>query len=184
MGHPNNALMDFSQAIHHDTEDKAEYYNWSGRCYHMMEQWEDALKMFDKAVSKNKYGGEYYYNRALVKAKLDRFPEAIKDYDKAIQNDSGAGRSNDQQKYNAKFNKGICLRNIGDLDKSITVLREAVDMKSDDPSAHNNLGKSYFESKDFDNAINCYTKAIQHSGIEKGDTDPEKKQYAAQYYNN
>ena len=59
-----------------------------------------------------------------------------------------------------------------------------MEKKSDDPSAHNNLGKSYFENKQFEDAIQCYTKAIQHSGIDKGDVDPEKKSYAAQYYNN
>lgn len=36
------------------------------------------------AVKKDPSNGKYYYNRALVKSKLDKFEEAIEDYNKAL----------------------------------------------------------------------------------------------------
>ena len=49
------------------------------------------------------------------------------------------------------------------LDKSIDYLKKAVEMKSDRPSVHNNLGLSYFERGDFEDALVHYGKAIQYS---------------------
>jgi len=46
------------------------------------------------------------------------------------------------------------------LDKSIDYLKKAVEMKSDRPSVHNNLGLSYFERGDFEDALVHYGKAI------------------------
>ena len=63
----------------------------------------------------------YYYNRALVKAKLDKLEDAIADYVKAIEFLTEA-----RYMYQAKFNKGVCLRRLGRLDESIEDLKNAV----------------------------------------------------------
>jgi tetratricopeptide (TPR) repeat protein len=45
-------------------------------------------------------------------------------------------------------------------------LKKAVELRNDKASAHNNLGLSYFENEDFEEALNYFTKAIsfeQHS---------------------
>jgi tetratricopeptide (TPR) repeat protein len=55
--------------------------------------------------------GNYYYNRALVKAKLEKIEDAIDDYNKAIEN-----LSDPNYIYQARFNKGICLRRLGKLE--------------------------------------------------------------------
>jgi tetratricopeptide (TPR) repeat protein len=34
-------------------------------------------------------------------------------------------------------------------------------MKADRAAVHNNLGLSYFENENFEEALQCYTKAIQ-----------------------
>jgi superkiller protein 3 len=56
-----------------------------------------------------------------VKARLDKLEEAIEDYSKAIEYLSDSNYS-----YQARFNKGICLRKIGKLEQSIDILKEAV----------------------------------------------------------
>jgi tetratricopeptide (TPR) repeat protein len=97
----------------------------------------------------------YYYNRALVKAKLDKLEDAIADYVKAIEFLTEA-----RYMYQAKFNKGVCLRRLGRLDESIEDLKNAVQLQGDKASAHNNLGLSYFEKEDFEEAISEFSKAI------------------------
>lgn len=99
--------------------------------------------------------GNYYYNRALVKSKLEKLEEAIEDYNKAIEN-----LSDNNYIYQARFNKGICLRRLGLLDQSIEDLKIAVNLKGEKASAHNNLGLSFFEKEDFDEALAEFTKAI------------------------
>ena len=51
-----------------------------------MGQLDEALKHYEVAVKKDSTNGKYYYNRALVKSKLDKFEEAIEDYNKALDN--------------------------------------------------------------------------------------------------
>jgi tetratricopeptide (TPR) repeat protein len=95
----------------------------------------------------------------LVKAKLDKLDEAISDYSKAIELLTEA-----KYIYQARFNKGVCLRRLGKLDESIEDLKQAVLLQGDKASAHNNLGLSYFEKEEFEEAISEFTKAI---GIEQ-----------------
>ena len=79
-----------------------------------------------------------------MKAKLDKLEDAIADYLKAIE-----FLTDNSFIYQARFNKGVCLRRLGRLDESIEDLRIAVNLKGDKASAHNNLGLSYFEKEEF-----------------------------------
>jgi tetratricopeptide (TPR) repeat protein len=47
------------------------------------------------------------------------------------------------------------------LEASIEDFKEAIKMKSDRASAHNNLALSYFEKQEFEDALKHYTQAIQ-----------------------
>jgi len=97
----------------------------------------------------------FLYNRAQVKAKLDKLDEAIADYHAANEN-----LTDTNYKFNALFNRGNCLRRKGDLDDSIKDLIGAVQLKQENASAHNNLGLSYFEKEEYEDALNEFTKAI------------------------
>jgi tetratricopeptide (TPR) repeat protein len=46
------------------------------------------------------------------------------------------------------------------LDDSIDDLKKAVGLKPENDSAHNNLGLSYFEKEEYEDALNEFTKAI------------------------
>jgi tetratricopeptide (TPR) repeat protein len=52
------------------------------------------------------------------------------------------------------------LRRLGKLEESITDLKKAIELGGDKASAHNNLGLSYFEKEDFEEALSEFTKAI------------------------
>ena len=106
-------------------------------------------------MKKDNTNGIYYFNRAQVKGKLDKLEECIADYQEALKNLPDA-----HNQYLANFNMGVCLRRMGKLDESIEELKKAVGLKNDKSSAHNNLGLSYFEKEDYDEALNEFTKAI------------------------
>ena len=167
MGDFQRALYDFSVAIKiskeqpgEKKEDLALHYNYAGVQHYELGQLDEALKHYDLAVKNDESQGYFLYNRGLVKSRLDDVKGAINDYKKAIEL-----LSEPDYLYQARFNRGICLRRLGPeyLDDSITDLKKAVDMKNDRPSAHNNLGLSYFEKGEFEDALIHYGKAI---GIE------------------
>ena len=55
-------------------------------CHQELGQLDEALKHYEIAVKRDPLNGNYYYNRALVKAKLEKLEEAIEDYNRAIDN--------------------------------------------------------------------------------------------------
>ena len=137
------------------SEKIAEHWNFCGQCYMELGQYEDALRHFESAIKKQSKNGMFLYNRAQVKAKLDKLDEAISDYHFANEY-----LTDTNYKFNALFNRGNCLRRKGDLDDSIKDLIGAVQLKPENASAHNNLGLSYFEKEDYEDALNEFKKAI------------------------
>ena len=133
-------------------------YNYAGVQHYELGQLDEALKHYDLAIKHDESQGYFFYNRGLVKSKLDNINGAIIDYKKAIDL-----LQEPEYSYQARFNRGICLRRLGSehLEESILDLKKAIDIKGDRASAYNNLGLSQFEKGDFDDALTMYTKAIQ-----------------------
>ena len=157
LGNHQRALFDFTMAIKFDPS--GENYNYAGQCHKEIGQLDEALHHFEHAIAMERSNGKYYYNRALVKVKLERYEEAIDDFKKAQDN-----LTEQKDIYNVIFNRGNCYRKLGELQLSIDDLKKAVDMKQDKAAAHNNLGLSYFErgsETDFEEALNEFSKAIQ-----------------------
>ena len=100
----------------------------------------------------------HYYNSGLCKSRLDKIPEAIDDFTKAL-----AAFSNDatEEIYNCRFNRGTCHRRLGNLEKSIEDFRKAIETKQDRSAAYNNLGLSLFEHGEYEDALTNYTSAIK-----------------------
>ena len=138
----------------------------------MLAQLDEALNHYNMAIDINSQNGEYIYNRGLVNSRLDQVPEVIRDYEQAIKY---LPQSDEESKYQAHFNKGICLRRLGKLADSIKDLEKARLMKPDRSSVHNNLGLSYFEYEMYEEALQSYGNAI------KNDTNDEA---ASVHYNN
>ena len=106
--------------------------------------------------------GCFWYNMGLCKSRLGRIKEAIQDYDDAVKALQAQQLSDPDYIYQARFNKGICYRRLGHahIQASIDDLKKAVEMKADSASAHNNLGLSFFEQGNFDEALLSYGKAV------------------------
>ena len=149
------ALYDFTVAIriektssNPDYKYLAEFYNYAGVQHYELGQLEEAKNNYDLAVKFDNQNGIYLYNRGLVKSHLNKLEDAIDDYVHAL-----GFLSEPEYIYQTRVNKGICLRRLGRLDESIEDLKKATDLKGDRPSALNNLGLSYFENHNYDEAI-------------------------------
>ncbi len=91
MGDFQRALYDFSVAIKISKEKKeseetiALNYNYAGVQHYELGQLDEALKHYDLAVSYDSSKGYFWYNRGLVKSRLDKVEDAVVDYKKAIE---------------------------------------------------------------------------------------------------
>jgi len=81
------------------------------------------------------------------------------------------------------LNLGINLRRVNNYRESIDNLKKAADLIPNKAQAQNNLGLSYFESMEFDEALICYNKAIN---IETQTTTESNvsRDYLSLYLNN
>jgi len=90
MGDFQRALYDFSVAIKisKDQSEPAEnialHYNYAGVQHYELGQLDEALKHYDLALMNDKNIGYFWYNRGLVKSRLDQVKEAVEDYKEAI----------------------------------------------------------------------------------------------------
>lgn len=127
----------------------------AGNQHYALGQLDEAYDHYEKAIGYDKEQGNYHFNQGLVESRRDNVAKAIKLYDSALQY-----VTEQEYKYQAYFNRGICYRRQGDLEKSISDFKEAIKMRNDRPSAHNNLGLSCFENDEFEESLIHYKKAI------------------------
>lgn len=73
----------------------------------------------------------------------------------------GTDKSNQINVYFCRYNLGINYRKLGDHDRSIGELKEAITLQHEKPSVFNNLGLTYFEKSEMDAAIGEFSKAIK-----------------------
>jgi len=68
----------------------------------------------------------------------------------------------------------------------VFVLKEALEMKAEDPDVHNNLGLSYFELQNYDEAKNSFSKAINYitANPERLEKDEKLWKDASSYFSN
>lgn len=66
---------------------------------------------------------------------------------------------------------------------SINELRKAIDMQPTKAQAHNNLGLSYYESADWEDSLQSYSKAISIEAANTKDLSLSKE-YLSLFYNN
>lgn len=102
------------------------------------------------------------FNKGLVLSKLDQLKAANKALTTAKER-FGNDKSQNTNVYFCRYNLGINLRKLGELDSSIIELKEAITLQADKASASvfNNLGLTYFEKNEMDNAAIEFGKAIK-----------------------
>lgn len=83
IGHYQKAMYDFGTAIRFDDK-QPQYYANRGNCMMMLNQINDALAQFQKAISLKPNDGINYFNRGLVHARLMNFNNAIQDFTEGI----------------------------------------------------------------------------------------------------
>jgi len=178
-----DAMIDFNKAIDMESFDGIyETYNGLGNSYRMLEENEEAIKYYDKAIKLNSTYSLAYMGRGFSNNSLENYKEAIKDFTKAIDLELPYSF--------AYYGRGIAYKNLNEAEKAKADFEKAVGFdtaNSDELIAFKGL--SLHELGKYEEAIADFNKAYKlkgHSWLLKclGDSYKELEQNdkAAEYY--
>lgn len=123
--------------------------------YYNLEQYDLALREFERAVALDPIYPNTFTNRGCIYHVLGQHEEALRDYALAIR----LGH----RMINAKVrnNRGLLYVVIGQVGRGLRDLKEAIELEPDYANAHVNLGLAYTVLHDFEPALVCYAQALQ-----------------------
>ena len=134
------------------------------------EQWEDALKHFDRVISLDSNYFKAWHYRCFALGELSRYEEAIVCYDKVLEINP---------KYEpAWYNKGILLRRLGRYKEAIVCYDKALEINPKDESAKSNRNLALMRLGRVKVALKEREKlsSEKKEGIEKSKLTKEEKE--------
>ncbi|NAS89394.1 hypothetical protein C4E24_06630 [ANME-1 cluster archaeon AG-394-G21] len=138
---------------------KPEDYLSRGNDFYQSNEYELALKAYDKVIELKPDYADAWHNRGFILGEFGRYEEALKAYDKAIEL-----KSDDDYAWN---NKGVVLGKLGRHEEALKVIDKAIELKPDYASAWYNKACTYSQSGDKENALKHLSKAIALDAKEK-----------------
>ena len=146
-------IDELAQEKHQTIDYKAELLREQGRIFNAAEEYEAALKAFDKAIEINPEYHQAWYNRGIALGKLGRLEEAVTSYDKANQI---------KPKYHkAWYNRGIALRKLGKFEQAVAAFDKVIEIKPDDEAAWLNKGNALIKLGRWKEGNATIAKAIE-----------------------
>lgn len=177
----------FSDAIELNTNSSdGGSLNQMGLYFYSRENYDNAIDYYGKALERESNNIDYLYNIAMAYEKKEEVNKALQYYLEAekiqnsddLQNRIGLMyyRQNEHEKAIKYFSNAselnklnpVYLENIassnrllGKTDLAEKYLEEAIKVKPDNDFAYNELGRIYFEKRDYDKAISLCKKALE-----------------------
>ena len=124
-----------------------------GLVFHMEKQSEAGLPWMLRGVAKLPGASQLHYNLGKVYSDLQRYPEAIAAYRRALQINP--------KNIEAQCNVGGMLEHSGEYSQAIAAYRKAIGINPSHPEAHNNLGLILRQLGQFEEAMESFKRAIR-----------------------
>lgn len=80
---------------------------------------DEALDDFNEAIYLSSNNSTFYYSRGIVYSKMDMHDEAVKDYSIVITLTKDKDGREQNERFQALYNRGNCYRRLGELESSI-----------------------------------------------------------------
>ena len=144
---------DIFQIILSADPENGEAMFFTGLVFHMEKQSEVGLPWMLRGVAKLPGASQLHYNLGKVYSDLQRYPEAIAAYRRALQINP--------KNIEAQCNVGGMLEHSGEYSQAIAAYRKAIGINPSHPEAHNNLGLILRQLGQFDEAMESFKRAIQ-----------------------
>ena len=127
-------------------------WNNRSRTFGEIDQFEEALHSFERAIALQPSYVEAYGNRGNSLVALNRLEDALASYDKAL--------SLKPDNAEAYYNRGIALAELDRPDDAVASYDKAISLKADSAEAYYHRGSALREIERFDDAIASYDRAI------------------------
>ncbi|MHC4583302.1 MAG: tetratricopeptide repeat protein [Planctomycetota bacterium] len=133
--------------------DKSVDFHNRGSLYLRMNEYEQAIFNYTKAIEMAPKMAKAYYNRGNAYIAKGQFDNAILDYTKAIEINPGFTE--------AYYDRGLNYAMKGEYDRAILDYNKAIEMAPKMAKAYYNRGNAYITQGQYDQTILDYTKAIE-----------------------
>ena len=145
------ALASFDRALALQPRNAALHVN-RGTCLRELERLPEALASFSQALSiEPSY--EALRNRAIVHSLLERYAEALRDYDEVIARYGEKDRD--------LIGRGVALLALGLTAQALVPLERAATSLPDEPQSHIQLGVALLRSERYDEAAERFARALK-----------------------
>lgn len=119
--------------------------------------YEEACKIYEELLKEHS-SAELHNNYGLALFYLDRYEDALREFEKAIEID---------REFSLPYiNMGLIYLNKGEYEKAIDSLNHALKFDSGNPEAHYNLAVSYYRLEKKKEALTHYEEFIKQGGDE------------------
>ncbi len=147
------ALRDYKRALELDPKNAHHYY-WVGALYHFLERREEAVSIYQKAISvADANDSQVYTNLGDVYSELGYWTEAITNFNKAIEIDP-----TDTNSYIGLV--GVYFE-LGRIEEAIAILQKAIELDRSYAYPHSVLGYVYAQLGRSEEAIAACLTAIE-----------------------
>jgi tetratricopeptide (TPR) repeat protein len=117
-------------------------------------RYDKALDCFNKALKLNSEYMEAWDNKGVVLSKIGKDEEAIKCFDKILE-------ELDPKYVSALNNRGFSLEKLGKREEAIECYNKAIEIELNNTDAWNNKGYTLEKLERYEEALECYDKAIK-----------------------
>lgn len=154
MGEYERAVDDYTYAIKNSTdkEDTTDFYNDRGLAYHNLNDYENALADFDRAIGVDPKNAWAHCNRGVMLTELERCQEALEAFNTAIETDATEPEF--------LWRMARAARALGNHDGAIKLLDIAIKANPRDPDFLIDKSKCYAELGKREEAIELMNAAI------------------------
>jgi tetratricopeptide (TPR) repeat protein len=148
-----NAVMLWTDVIEKYPNKTTTPYMNRGITYASLEQWNNAISDYSKALELDSSLGKLYSYRGDAYAKIGQWDKVISDHSKAIELDPDYNKS--------YINRGFAYGKIGQPDKAINDYIKAIKIDPNNREAYYDRGNEYQNLKQWDKAISDYSRTIE-----------------------
>ena len=152
-GETERAIADYGQSIRLDPKNARVYGNLA-MLYNAIGDYPKAVADLNEAIKLRPREAVFYLNRGVAHFGLRQYDKAITDYDEVLKLDS---------RVSAAYNNRCLSRAVlgQDLPRAIADCNEALQLRPNDPYAHDNLGIIYLKQADYAKAIAEFNASLK-----------------------
>ena len=173
LGNYKNALKDLKKALKLDSKMSNQYtFNNLGVVYQELGDYENALDSYSKAIEIDSKDGLYFHNRGYINMQLERWDDALKDYQTALikypQNKKGRGYLNcpeNKDLIHCHMNEyfyndlGWINANLKNYNAAINYYDKSIEINPTEGLFYTNKGSTFYEMGKMKNACINYRKS-------------------------